>query len=193
MPPKVIDGRFINEPITKELAWTQGKMRYFTGIPCKRGHISERWVSTGGCIQCQNWSKRPAATAPNVVMPPSGIAFPSDVPAGWLDEELIKQIWGRFLKTVPEWLDDELAKRGKERPGAKIKRLLPRLTEQAKEIGWQSYEQMRAAGHTDHQLYSWNFLVKPQMKSDAPDLMDYLEDGGSHKQGVEFGYIVGFD
>jgi len=30
----------------------QGLTRYSTGKPCARGHISERYVSTGGCIAC---------------------------------------------------------------------------------------------------------------------------------------------
>lgn len=27
-------------------------MKYFTGRPCKNGHISERWKSNGTCIEC---------------------------------------------------------------------------------------------------------------------------------------------
>ena len=30
----------------------KGMKKYFTGKPCKHGHISERRVSCGGCIQC---------------------------------------------------------------------------------------------------------------------------------------------
>jgi len=35
-------------------AKTQGLSRYFTGKPCKRGHIAERYVRTGNCIHCDN-------------------------------------------------------------------------------------------------------------------------------------------
>ena len=35
-------------------AKAQGLPRYFTGTPCKRGHISERYTKTGNCIQCDN-------------------------------------------------------------------------------------------------------------------------------------------
>lgn len=35
-------------------AKTQGLTRYFTGIPCKHGHIAERMVSTRGCLVCGN-------------------------------------------------------------------------------------------------------------------------------------------
>ena len=36
----------------RQKAIDQGKDRYFTGRPCKRGHISERFVSSYGCAKC---------------------------------------------------------------------------------------------------------------------------------------------
>ena len=47
--------------ITRAEAEAQGLKRYFTGKPCKHGHISELWIK-GGCIECQ-LSKRRAANA----------------------------------------------------------------------------------------------------------------------------------
>lgn len=38
--------------ISQEAAHSLGLRRYFTGAPCHRGHISERYVSSGGCIAC---------------------------------------------------------------------------------------------------------------------------------------------
>lgn len=36
-----------------------GATRYFTGIPCKFGHVSERHVSNGQCVQCTaGWQRR---------------------------------------------------------------------------------------------------------------------------------------
>lgn len=32
----------------------KGQKRYYTGRPCKRGHMVERFVSTGGCVDCTN-------------------------------------------------------------------------------------------------------------------------------------------
>jgi hypothetical protein len=29
-----------------------GLKRFFTGEPCKRGHVAERYVSGGGCVEC---------------------------------------------------------------------------------------------------------------------------------------------
>lgn len=45
------------EVITKSEAMSRGLERYFTGIPCKRGHLSERAVSHGHCLEC--WKAYP--------------------------------------------------------------------------------------------------------------------------------------
>lgn len=38
--------------ITKEQAHKQGFKRYFTGLPCKNGHFSERKITSGDCLEC---------------------------------------------------------------------------------------------------------------------------------------------
>ena len=38
--------------ISREDARAQGLKQYFTGEPCKHGHIAPRFVSTGGCKEC---------------------------------------------------------------------------------------------------------------------------------------------
>lgn len=38
--------------IERDIAIAAGKSTYFTGKPCKRGHISERFVATHTCIEC---------------------------------------------------------------------------------------------------------------------------------------------
>lgn len=42
-------------------AKAEGKIRYFTGIPCVKGHIGERLTSNGSCLECCRIkdSKRP--------------------------------------------------------------------------------------------------------------------------------------
>lgn len=35
-----------------------GEKRYFTGQPCKFGHLEERWVSDGGCLACKRITRR---------------------------------------------------------------------------------------------------------------------------------------
>lgn len=50
--------------ISREEAKQNGFPTYFTGIPCKRGHLSERYVSNATCKECAystmtNWRKNP--------------------------------------------------------------------------------------------------------------------------------------
>ena len=39
--------------ISREVAKAQGLKRYFTGYPCSRGHVAERFVADGRCVQCK--------------------------------------------------------------------------------------------------------------------------------------------
>lgn len=41
-----------NRPMTRAEAIALGLKRYFTGKPCKRGHVTERMVSSRGCADC---------------------------------------------------------------------------------------------------------------------------------------------
>lgn len=38
--------------ISQSDALARGAKRFFTGLPCSRGHLSERYVSTGRCCAC---------------------------------------------------------------------------------------------------------------------------------------------
>jgi hypothetical protein len=51
------------ELITLQQARKQGLKRYFTGKPCKYGHLSERLASTKNCIECNQIRKRDAYRA----------------------------------------------------------------------------------------------------------------------------------
>jgi hypothetical protein len=51
-------------PVSRELARERGLARYFTGKPCKHGHVAERLLSNGDCIVCASlravrWNKTP--------------------------------------------------------------------------------------------------------------------------------------
>lgn len=39
-------------PTSRKEAKELGKTRYFTGIPCKHGHVCERKVHNAGCVEC---------------------------------------------------------------------------------------------------------------------------------------------
>jgi hypothetical protein len=41
-------------PITRKEAQAAGLPRYFTGKPCKRGHVVERYTSSKTCCKCGN-------------------------------------------------------------------------------------------------------------------------------------------
>jgi hypothetical protein len=38
--------------IAKEKAIAEGAVKYFTGIACKNGHISDRYTVNGDCVEC---------------------------------------------------------------------------------------------------------------------------------------------
>ena len=40
------------EIVSRKEALERGLKRYFTGKPCKNGHIAERFVSNGRCVEC---------------------------------------------------------------------------------------------------------------------------------------------
>lgn len=40
--------------ISRKDAHLAGLRRFFTGIPCKNGHVAERYVGNGACIGCMN-------------------------------------------------------------------------------------------------------------------------------------------
>src|ERR1017187_9086348 len=45
--------------ITRKEAIGKGLPRYFTGIPCKYGHISEKKTCNGGCVECdKEWREK---------------------------------------------------------------------------------------------------------------------------------------
>lgn len=47
----------MNKIEQKTQAKVKGLKRYFTGVPCKNGHISERVVSSGVCLGCKKQDK----------------------------------------------------------------------------------------------------------------------------------------
>ncbi len=43
--------------VSRKNASEQGLKRYFTGVPCKHGHVDQRLVSNGRCLACDRVSK----------------------------------------------------------------------------------------------------------------------------------------
>ncbi len=48
----------MSDLITRAEAKAQGRARYFTGKPCKRGHVAERYVSIATCVECNSEAGR---------------------------------------------------------------------------------------------------------------------------------------
>jgi hypothetical protein len=46
------------EIISRKDALARGLTRYFTGNPCKHGHLSERRTDTGNCIECHRLAQQ---------------------------------------------------------------------------------------------------------------------------------------
>lgn len=40
--------------ISRVAAYQQSKRRFYTGAPCRNGHVAERYVSNGACVACLN-------------------------------------------------------------------------------------------------------------------------------------------
>lgn len=45
-------------PSALQRAKAAGDKTYFTGTPCKRGHVADRWVATRTCVLCQRVAYR---------------------------------------------------------------------------------------------------------------------------------------
>ena len=50
--PNLSVGPELFELISRDDAAAAGFKRYFTGVPCRRGHIAQRYVSTTSCVDC---------------------------------------------------------------------------------------------------------------------------------------------
>lgn len=40
--------------VIRAIALLEGRVRYFTGVPCKKRHLAERLTESGGCIECSD-------------------------------------------------------------------------------------------------------------------------------------------
>ena len=57
--------------ISRSEAKAKGLKRFFTGKPCKHGHVAERYVGSSGCVECQRVinkkpRKKPKPTEPKL-------------------------------------------------------------------------------------------------------------------------------
>jgi hypothetical protein len=55
--------------VTRAKAKASGLKRYFTGVPCKRGHLSERTLHNNECNECHNAARRAGHAAAKAQRP----------------------------------------------------------------------------------------------------------------------------
>jgi hypothetical protein len=62
-------------PKTRREAFDAKLVHFFNGKPCKRGHVSPRYVSSGACVACLDFSKH-GPRGINVRQMPRPVIFP---------------------------------------------------------------------------------------------------------------------
>lgn len=104
------------EIISRQLAADKAKKRFYTGVPCKRGHLSERWTKTGNCIAC---TKIHYGNALNPIAPQDLVAASFTrlyVPRVYTREKMIELryklqtfIWQEMQERHPEHINPHIA------------------------------------------------------------------------------------
>lgn len=84
--------------ISRVAAFNNGKRMYFTGEPCRRGHVATRYVSTGGCTACaKRYDLR--------VHPYSKDKVPADFSKLWRSRRLNEKQQVALTKYLQECID----------------------------------------------------------------------------------------
>lgn len=94
------------EVTTRNEAHSQGKKFYFTGHPCKNGHLAARYVSTGGCTDCLLRYKPRINSFSHDLVPYSDVFWRSKR----LSEEQLKQLKTYVQQCIDHFTDQLLPK-----------------------------------------------------------------------------------
>lgn len=66
----------MSEVISRKVAHVVGAKRFYTGKPCNQGHLSERYTSSGNCIECTTYrTPTKHVIARNAAWPKQSFAF----------------------------------------------------------------------------------------------------------------------
>lgn len=104
-------------PATAKEAREIGSPRYFTGKPCKHGHVAPRWTATCSCWECQRCQqfdydrteqrrRKQREYSAKVEQRPTRIAYNKK----WLAENnarLCANYRAQKVRATPPWLTDE--------------------------------------------------------------------------------------
>jgi hypothetical protein len=122
----------------REQARQQGLKRYFTGVPCKRGHVCERMVLNNSCIECLRIRER---ARPHRDRP-------------------MRKVWSRIYRARPDIIARERAY--KQRPDVKARnqerKRQPKVREQART--YRRRPDVKARGRVRSQVYRQRPEVK---------------------------------
>jgi 5-methylcytosine-specific restriction endonuclease McrA len=91
--------------ISRQKAIEQGLTRYFTGLPCKHGHIAQKQLSNRTCIECLLIKKRQWSNLPDVKEKGLERLKNWDNPAKHLARTRKRQ--ASKLQRTPAWLTSE--------------------------------------------------------------------------------------
>lgn len=137
------------EVISRVDAFERGLARFYTGRPCKRGHLDERFVAHGGCVRCVNFKRTPHNNAPNVFQPPSGYAFPAGLQ---VSPKLVSAVHAEVLATLPDIVNTI-----ERRWGTTV--MLPGFYTMTDKAQGNSRDQLVLAGWTDRQLLAEGMMT----------------------------------
>lgn len=59
----------MNQIITRAQARHNGLGKYFTGVPCRNGHVAERYTQSGSCEECIRQSRAIVISKPAEIIP----------------------------------------------------------------------------------------------------------------------------
>jgi hypothetical protein len=97
----------------RQKAAQNGHKRFWTGVPCKHGHLAERFTSNGGCVKCVNtisgspgsgmvWLDLGRYPWPEgVALPPERAVELESLIRGWTEYKLRE--WGMLEQPTPRW------------------------------------------------------------------------------------------
>jgi len=83
---------------TREEAWRNGFIRFYTGEACLHGHVAERYVSTGGCVEC-------AKPFPKRRHPHDSSLLPYNAPRLWVPRGTTQEQYERLTVYLQRCVD----------------------------------------------------------------------------------------
>jgi hypothetical protein len=91
------------EILNRKQAISKGVRHFYTGQPCKHGHLARRYTTNGGCVECVNpklrspgsgmkWLELKIALAEGLTVPQERVAELETLIRGWAEYKLRE--WG---------------------------------------------------------------------------------------------------